>query len=100
VTKRAKCQYHMCDGSGWRIPGWHLYRPCYCEAGRANRDAERAEAQARTEGPLVQVGERIARQALAAMDADLDAQTKPLVDPERLAYARSLYRSSHEAVNQ
>lgn len=51
-------------------------------------------------GPLVAVGEQIARKALAAMDADIDAQTKPLVDPERLAYARSLYRSSHEAVNQ
>ena len=39
---KTTCQYHMCDGSGWRRPGWHLLRPCYCDAGRANRDAERA----------------------------------------------------------
>ena len=45
----SKCQYHMCDGSGWRIPGWHLYRPCYCAAGRAHRDAERAQEQARAD---------------------------------------------------
>ena len=64
---KAKCQYHMCDGSGWRIPGWHLYRPCYCEAGRANRDAERAETQARTEGPIRI--EEPARKMRAQLDA-------------------------------
>ncbi len=64
---KAKCQYHMCDGSGWRIPGWHLYRPCYCEAGRANRDAERAEAQASEKRPLRI--EEPARKMRAQLDA-------------------------------
>jgi hypothetical protein len=40
---------------------------------------------------LVRVGEAIARRALAAMDADLDRQATPLLDPERIAYARTLY---------
>lgn len=66
----SKCQYHMCDGSGWRIPGWHLYRPCYCEAGRAHRDAERAEraeAQAPEKQPLRI--EEPARKMRAQLDA-------------------------------
>ena len=35
----AKCEEHMCDGSGWRNVGWHLQTPCCCKAGRAHKAA-------------------------------------------------------------